>query len=81
MNTDDHERRELIERLLGPIGHQLDCEECFQLLNEYTELELAGIEAGTLIPGLRVHLDRCLACSEDHDSLRALLARPTAERT
>jgi hypothetical protein len=81
MNTDDHRRRELIQRLLGPTGYQLDCQECFELLNEYTELELAGIEAGTLIPGLRVHLDGCLACNEDHESLRALLARPAGGRT
>jgi len=57
MSTDDYKRRELIERLLGPTGYQLDCEECFELVNEYAELELVGIEAETLIPGLRTHLE------------------------
>jgi len=80
MSTHDHKRRELIERLLGPTGFQVGCQECFELVNEYTELELAGIEAGTLIPGLRTHLDGCSACSEDHESLRALLAQLVGER-
>jgi hypothetical protein len=81
MSTDDTcKRRELIERLLGPTGYQLNCQECFELVNEYTELELVGIEAGTLIPGLRTHLEGCSACNEDYESLRALLAQPAAER-
>jgi hypothetical protein len=80
MSIDIHKRRELTERLLGPTGYQLDCEECFELVNEYAELELVGIEAGTVIPGLRTHLEGCSACKEDHESQRALLAQLGAER-
>jgi hypothetical protein len=80
MSVDDYKCRELIERLLGPTGYQLGCQECFELVNEYAELELVGIEAGTLIPGLRTHLEGCPACNEDHESLRALLAQLAAER-
>jgi hypothetical protein len=81
MSTDDTcKRSELIGRLLGPTGYQVNCQECFELINEYTELELVGIEAGTLIPGLRTHLEGCSGCNEDYESLRALLAQPAAER-
>lgn len=80
MSIDAYKCSELIERLLGPPGYQLDCQECFELVNEYAELELVGIEAGTLIPGLRTHLEGCSACKEDHESLRALLAELAAER-
>jgi hypothetical protein len=80
MSIDVYKRRELAERLLGPTGYQLDCEECFELVNEYAELELVGIEAGTLFPGLRTHLEGCSACKEEHESLRALLTRLAAER-
>jgi hypothetical protein len=72
---DDPKRMALIERQLGPTGYQLDCQECFELVNEFAELELIGVEAGTLIPGLRAHLEGCSACNEDHESLRALLVR------
>jgi hypothetical protein len=79
MSIDDYKRRELVERLLGPAGFQLSCQECFERINEYAELELVGIEAGTLIPGLRTHLEGCSACNEDHESLRALLAQLAVE--
>ena len=80
MSIDAYSCSERIERLLGPTGYQLDCQECFELINEYAELELAGIDAGTLFPGLRTHLEGCSACNEDHESLRALLARFAAKR-
>ena len=49
------------------------CEECFEELDRYVELELAGSDADTAIPGMQAHLAGCSACAEDHDSLRALL--------
>jgi hypothetical protein len=78
MSFDEYKRRELFERLLGPTGYQVDCDECFELVDQYVELELVGIEAGTLMPGLRTHLDGCSACNEDHEGLRTLLARLAA---
>jgi hypothetical protein len=78
MSIDASKRSELIEQVLGPIGYQLDCQECFELVNEYVELELMGIEAAALIPGLGTHLEGCAACREDQESLQALLARDVA---
>src|SRR3954463_1428023 len=71
MSTEDH-RRKLLARLLGPSGPEVKCEECFELLDEYVELELAGEDADRRLPGLREHLDGCPACHEDHESLLAL---------
>ena len=67
-----------LERLLGPTGHEVSCERCFELLDEYVELELEGSDADARIPGLATHLAGCPACREDHESLRALVA---AERS
>ena len=67
----ENERNEL-ERLLGPTGFEVTCEQCFQLLDRYVDLELAGEDADAHLPGMRTHLDGCPACREDHDSLRAL---------
>jgi anti-sigma factor RsiW len=68
----DHEHDPELERLLGPTGPQVSCEECFDLLDEYVDLELAGRNADARIPGMRAHLDGCPACHEEHESLRAL---------
>ena len=65
--------KQALERLLGPAGPELGCDECFAELDRYVELELAGAPADTLVPGLRAHLVGCPACAEEHESLRALL--------
>lgn len=63
----------LLRRMLGPAGPELGCEQCFEQLDRYVELELAGAPADELVPGLRAHLVGCPACAEEHESLRALL--------
>ena len=68
-------KRDPIARLLGPSGPEVSCDECFEQLDEYVELELAGEDADARLPGMRNHLLGCPACHEDHDSLRALVAR------
>ena len=64
-----------IEDLLGPRGPEVGCDECFERLDEYVELELAGADAEARVPGMRAHLEGCPACREDHESLRELLAQ------
>ena len=63
----------LIGRLLGPGEPELSCEECFEQLDRFVELELAGADADLAVPGMRAHLEGCPACSEDHDSLVAIV--------
>ena len=60
--------------LLGPEGPEVTCEECFDRLDEYVELELAGVDPERRIPGMRAHFEGCPACREDHESLLALTA-------
>jgi hypothetical protein len=60
-------------RLLGPAEPEVGCEVCFDELDRYVELELAGKDVDAAIPGLRAHLDGCPACREEHDSLLALV--------
>jgi hypothetical protein len=69
----DHTPNPELERLLGPTGPEVGCDECFELLDEYVELEIQGADADERIPGLRNHLNGCPACREEHDSLLALV--------
>jgi hypothetical protein len=69
--SDEHDA--VLRRLLGAAGPELTCEQCFEELDRYVELEIGGEAADELVPGMRAHLDGCAACSEEHDSLRALL--------
>jgi hypothetical protein len=64
----------IVAALLGPAGFQIDCDECFERLDEYVDLQAAGRDADSSVPGMRTHLDGCPACREEHESLRALVA-------
>ncbi|MBA3263814.1 MAG: hypothetical protein H0T69_15325 [Thermoleophilaceae bacterium] len=67
-----NEERDIVRALLGPAGPELTCEQCFEELDRYVELELAGRDADREVPGLGAHLKGCPACREDHESLLAL---------
>ncbi|HEX7083945.1 MAG TPA: hypothetical protein VF186_07500 [Gaiellaceae bacterium] len=66
-------------RLLGPVEREVSCDACFELLDRYVELELAGVDADAAVPGLHAHLVGCPACAEEHESLRALLELDASE--
>jgi hypothetical protein len=64
-----------LERLLGPADPEILCDECFEKIDQYVDLELRGADADSAIPGMRPHLEGCPACAEEYDSLRVLAAR------
>jgi len=75
VSTDPTLHNDLLKRLLGPAGPELTCDQCFEELDGYVELELRydAARADELIPGMRAHLDGCQACDEEHSSLWALV--------
>lgn len=68
------ELSETMHRLLGPAGPEIGCDACFDHLDEYVELELAGRDVESKLPGFKAHLGGCPACREDYESLRALVS-------
>jgi hypothetical protein len=77
-----------IDRLLGPAGPELGCDECFEQLDRYVEDSLALGPvfrrcANCVSPdscarerhclGMRAHLEGCPACAEEYESLLALV--------
>jgi len=70
---DRNDAARILAGTLGPDGPELSCEECFAQLDRYVELELAGANADSSVPGMRAHLAGCPACDEDHSSLLSFL--------
>ena len=62
-------RDRLLSRLLGPADRQLTCEECFEQLDRYVEMEFVEVQAERQVRGMRAHFEGCPACAKDHDSL------------
>ena len=73
----DLRRATALRRLLGPEGPEVTCEVCFDELDRYVDLQLAGADAERSIPGMAAHLQGCPACSEEHASLTALVSELT----
>jgi hypothetical protein len=67
------ELKQALGRLLGPEGPEIGCDQCFEDLDRYVELELAGRPADAALPGFRSHLSGCPACREDYESLKAFV--------
>ena len=67
------ELNQALGRLLGPGQREIGCDECFDQLDRYVELELAGADAEAAVPGFRAHLAGCPACREDYESLKAFV--------
>ena len=73
MTDEPRAQEELVRRLLGPADPEIGCDECFEQLDRFVELELWGTATDEAIPGMRAHLEGCPACQEDYLSLRALV--------
>jgi hypothetical protein len=66
--------KQMLGRLLGPAKPEIGCDGCFEQLDRYVDLEVAGHDADVALPGLRTHLYGCPACREEYESLRALVS-------
>ncbi len=63
----------VLSRLLGPAEPEVTCEVCFEELDRYVDLQVAGADADRAVPGMAAHLAGCPACAEEHASLTALV--------
>ena len=51
ISEDRVQRDPALKRLLGPPGDELTCEQCFEMLDEYVDLDAGGIGAESRVPG------------------------------
>ena len=69
---------QLLRLAAGTADEELSCSQCFELLPQYVDLEVAGDAPDRRIPLFRQHLEQCAVCREVYESLREL-ARLEAE--
>jgi anti-sigma factor RsiW len=66
--------RELAETREEEIG----CDECFEQVDRFIEMELSGLSAAQAMPLVHQHLETCPECHEEFEALLAAL-RATEE--
>jgi hypothetical protein len=49
---------------------EIGCDECFEQLDSFAEVELSGLEARSVMPLVGDHLDRCADCHSTFEALR-----------
>lgn len=49
--------------------HEIGCDECFEELHEFAEMELAGKSPEEAKPLVKDHLDKCGSCREEYQAL------------
>lgn len=72
-----HQPDEMLVKLLRMVEDtdeiELSCDEVFEIIDQYVELEARGDDVSQLLPLVRQHLDRCRACQEEYEALARII--------
>lgn len=59
-------------KILETQDEEISCSQCFDLISQYVDLENDGKAGGAGWEPVRHHLNQCLACREEYETLRDL---------
>ncbi len=61
--------RKMIRAIKDTQPDEIGCDDCFEKLHEFAEMELAGKSPDEAMPLVKDHLDRCGNCREEYEAL------------
>jgi hypothetical protein len=67
--------RRLLQDIADTDDEEISCTECFDLVPQYVDLEVAGQANDRTLPRLQQHLRQCRVCREEYEVLRDLVRR------
>jgi hypothetical protein len=70
---DPHQLKGLVRVTMTTHPDEIGCDECFEQLDRFVELTLAGKSAAEAMPLVHDHLDRCGNCREEFEALLSAL--------
>ncbi len=65
--------RGLVRGVLSTRQDEIGCDECFEEVDRFVEMTLAGKNAAEAMPLVQDHLQRCRECREEFEALLAVL--------
>jgi hypothetical protein len=65
--------KNFVELIQTTNEEELDCEEVFRFLDEYSEVALRGNVPKDFLPLVQHHLEMCRDCCEEHEALLRVL--------
>ena len=69
--------QEMVQRIAATRPLEIGCDECFEQLDHFVELDIAGKNVAEALPLVSEHLERCKDCREEFELLRAMLKAET----
>ena len=75
MNLEPEKLKSLMRSIFCTSEREIGCDTCYEQLDRFAELSLAGRDAPKLMPLVYRHLQICSACHEEFDALLRALRR------
>lgn len=73
MNLEPAALKQMVRVVLSTRPDEIGCEECFDELDRFVEMTLAGKDAAEAMPLVQDHLERCRDCREEFEALLKVL--------
>jgi hypothetical protein len=65
--------KRMVRNILTTRPDEIGCDECFEQLDRFVEMKLAGKSAAEAMPLVQDHLEHCADCREEFEALLAAL--------
>ena len=73
MTLDLDTLKRMVREIITTRPDEIGCDECFEQLDRFVEMTLAGKNAAEALPLVQDHLGRCDDCREEFEALLAAL--------
>ncbi len=59
----------LVQGIVSSHSEVIGCDECWDQIDRFAEIELTGKDASQVLPLVEDHLERCGMCREEYEAL------------
>lgn len=73
--------QQLLQKALETEDFEINCMECFEVLDQYAELILTGVDPDDILPSVSPHLEQCSCCTEEFKALMIMLQEAATNET
>ena len=73
MTLDPVMLKQMVRAIITTRPDEIGCDECFEQLDRFVEMTLAGKNAAEAMPLVQDHLERCRNCREEYEALLTVL--------
>lgn len=69
MDADRDDLEKVVTAVSRTREEEIGCDECFERMDRFVEMELSGLDAAAAMPLVEDHLQKCGDCREEFEAL------------